>query len=453
MTDTLSLQLAAWSSALTPGDVPEDQRALARLRVLDSVGLILVVLDSTQGKAALEVALRQGGVGESTVIGAGARLPAGWAALAHATLAHCRDFDDTFADSVVHPGSVVVAVALAVGEATGARGDEILTAIAAGYEVAARLGAAAGRKLHARGFHSTGIVGPFSAAVTAARLYGLDGRQTAQAMGLAGSMSGGLMEFIADGSWSKWLHTGWAAHGGIVAAEFSRAGFPGPLTVLEGDSGLYNAFIGAGEAALGPVTAGLGRDWRGGAAEFKYYPCAHVIQPYIDVALDLRAEHSLVPDEIAEVSCAIAPWCVPIVCEPREPRLAPATELQAIASLPFLVAAALVDGEVTLDTIAAANLNNTEVLALTRRVVHVADPALGSGFDGRLTIHATDGRAFEVPAVSAAADGGKVRAKFRRNAARACDPSHIAAIEAVIDEEAFGVGALMKLLDVSGTNS
>jgi len=151
MTDTLSLQLAAWSSALTPGDVPEDQRALARLRVLDSVGLILVVLDSTQGKAALEVALRQGGVGESTVIGAGARLPAGWAALAHATLAHCRDFDDTFADSVVHPGSVVVAVALAVGEATGARGDEILTAIAAGYEVAARLGAAAGRKLHARG--------------------------------------------------------------------------------------------------------------------------------------------------------------------------------------------------------------------------------------------------------------------------------------------------------------
>src|SRR5205814_924820 len=133
-----------------------------------------------------------------------------------------------------------------------------------------------------RGFHATGVVGPLAAAVTAAKLYRLNARATAEAMGLAGSMAGGLMEFLADGSWSKWLHTGWAAHGGIVAAQFAGAGFHGPLSVLEGRAGLYNAFLGPGTADLQNVAADLGAAWRGGAAQFKYYPCAHVIQPYID---------------------------------------------------------------------------------------------------------------------------------------------------------------------------
>jgi 2-methylcitrate dehydratase PrpD len=441
---SLALQIAEWCERVHWDDVPARERAAARLRILDTLGLVYAALDTPAGRIALEIATRQGGAPEST-LATGARLPAPWTALAHATLAHARDFDDTFADSVVHPGSVVVPVALAVGEATEASGAEVMLAITLGYEVAARLGAAAGRNLHARGFHATGVIGPLAAAVTAAKLYRLDAHATAQAMGLAGSMAGGLMEFLADGSWSKWLHTGWAAHGGIVAAQFAGAGFHGPVSVLEGRAGLYRAFLGDGIADLEAVVAHLGSEWRGSAAQFKVYPCAHVIQPYIDAVLELSAAHALSSTDIKEVTCAIAPWAVPIVGEPRAPRLKPQNEMQAIASLPYMVARALAHGTVTLEALAPGALSDSTVLALAERVRHVEDATLGTGFDGRVAIRMRDGREFSARAAAGAVDGAKVRAKFRRNAAAACTPSRIAAIEAAIDDEAFEARKLMPL--------
>ena len=238
MAEASARQLADWCAAVTPGDVPAPQMELAKLRILDTVGLVAAAADTAPARAVLDLVATQGGGEEATLIGKSRRLPASTAALAHATLAHCRDFDDTFADSVVHPGSIVVSTALAVGEAEGVDGAAMLAAIAVGYEVAARLGAAAGRKFHRRGFHATGIVGPLAAAAVAGRLYRLSGQRIAEAMGLAGSMSGGLMEFLADGAWSKWLHTGWSAHGGIVAAQLAGRGFRGPETVLDGRYGL-----------------------------------------------------------------------------------------------------------------------------------------------------------------------------------------------------------------------
>lgn len=446
MVETLALELAAWSAHIGWNDVPEDLRPLVRLRVLDHVGLNLAALDGAPAHAVLEIATRQGGAAEAGVIGSATRLPASWAALVHGTISHCRDFDDTFADSVVHPGSVVVPTALAVGEATGAAGADVLAAIVAGYEVSARLGAAAGRGLHARGFHASGVIGPLAGATTAARLYGLDARATAEAMGLAGSMAGGLMEFVTDGAWSKWLHTGWSTHGGILAAQLAGAGFLGPVSVLEGGQGLYASFLGEGVAALEGIAVALGEVWHGAEAEFKYYPCAHVIQPYIDAALALRAEHGLPVGEIEEVVCAIAPWCVPIVCEPRAIKLRPENSLQAIASLPFQVAAALTDGEATLETLEPASLAREPVLALTARVRHQVDDSLGAGFDGRITVKTRDGAMHEAAAVLARADAAKVRAKFHRNAARALPADRAAKIEAAVDAADFDVAALMDLL-------
>lgn len=429
---TLALELANWCERVRWADVPAAERALARLRILDTLGLIFAAVDSPPGRVVLEIAAQQG----PTVA---------WTALAHATIAHARDFDDTFPDSVVHPGSVVVPVALAVGEATAATGAEVMTAIVIGYEVAARLGGAAGRNLHARGFHASGVIGPLAAAATAAKLYGLSARQSAEAMGLAGSMAGGLMEFLSDGSWSKWLHTGWAAHGGIVAAQFAGRGFPGPVSVLEGRAGLYNAFLGEGKADLRAVVADLGTAWRGSAAQFKYYPCAHVIQPYIDAVLQLSATHALSAGDVADVTCAIAPWCVPIVCEPRAPRLAPQNEMQAIASLPYMLAWALVHGSVTLEALAPAALRDPAVLALAGHVRHVEDASLGVGFDAGVSLRTRDGREFTARAAAAPADAAKLRAKFRRNAAMSCEPQRVAALEAAVDGEAFEARPLTPL--------
>jgi 2-methylcitrate dehydratase PrpD len=405
-----------WCAALSWSATPAAQRALVPLRVLDTVGLILGGADVEATRAAADYARSQGGIAVATLFADHSRLPAAQAALVHGVAAHCWDFDDTFPDSVVHPGSMVVAAALAMGEAARAAPEDVGCAILAGYEVAARLGAVAGRRFHARGLHATGVVGPIAAAAAAARAARLSGTQTAWALGLAASMSSGLMAFQADAAWSKWLHVGWAAHGGVTAAELAARNFRGPHTALDGPGNLYAALLAGEECDLSLLTRELDFAWLGGGARFKIYPCAHVIQPFIDAALSLRRAHGLRPDDIAEVRCFIAPWAVPIVCAPRAPKVAPDTELDAIASLPYMIAAAIADGEVTLAALHEACRQRNDLRALASRVTHVEDASLGQGFDARLEIHLANGSVEVATAGAAVLETERLVAKFIANA-------------------------------------
>lgn len=412
-----ALQLADWCARLTWADVPAAVREHVPLRVLDTVGLILAGADTPAVAAARAYAQQQGGSAQATLIGSNDRLPASLAALVHGTAAHCRDFDDTFVDSVVHPGSVVVPTALALAQAHDVAPDEFATAIVAGYEVAARIGAVAARRFHARALHATGVVGPIAAAATAGRMLQLDAERIGWAMGLAASMSGGLMAFIVDGGWSKWLHCGWAAHGGIVAAALASRGFRGPAHVLDGGHDLYAALLHGETVDRTGLTDALGRDWRGDAAQFKYYPCAHVIQPYISALLALRAEHGLGAAAVDAIECTIAPWAAAIVCEPREAKLQFESELAAIASLPYQLAVALLDGDVGLHALSEQARSRADVAALAARITHRNDPQLGRTFDGSLTIHTADGRHLSATAITPDIDAAKVRSKFAANAA------------------------------------
>lgn len=408
MSATLSEELASWLDALTWMMLPERQRELAQSRVVDTLGLIACGYRTEAAAIARDFALRDGAGGRSSVAGSVAALPAGLAALVHGVAAHCYDFDDTFPESVVHPGSVIVPVALAVAEETGASGAEMLAAVAGGYEVAARLGRIGGRRFHERGFHATGVFAPVTAAFVAARLMRLDAPATASAVGLAASMSGGLLAFLPDGSWSKWLHVGWGNFGGITAAQLARSGFRGPVGALDGRHNLFEAFIGEGPIDAGAVTADLGTRWDSESALFKLYPCAHVIQGYIDVALALRNAVGSVP--IDRVTCTVAPWAVPIVCEPNVEKTHPRTIMQAIASLPLHVASALVDGQVDLETIGDRNRVRADVLALAAKVDYVVDASL-EGFDARVEIDA-GGRRHVGSGGAARADMTRLRAKF-----------------------------------------
>jgi 2-methylcitrate dehydratase PrpD len=444
MEEALARGLAEWSAAVRWADLAADHRARVRGWLLDTLGVVLAAVEEPPGRAVRELARRQGGRPEATLLGGETRVPAAWAALAHGTLAHTLDFDDTLPESVVHPGSLVVPTALAAGEAAGADGPAVLGAIAAGYELAARLGAAAGRRFHARGFHASGIVGPPVAAAVAAKLAGLTPRQAAEAMGLAGSMAGGLLEFLADGSWSKRLHPGWAAHGGIVASALAGAGFPGPPSVLEGRYGLFAAFLGAGVADLDGVTRDLGRHWLSHDVVTKLYPCAHVIHPFIDAALALRAQASLVPAAIAAVRCRVAPWQVPIVCEPRPAKVAPQTEYQARASLPFALAAALVDGRVDVDTFTDQAVRRPELLALATRVTHAEDADPGGSFAGSLELETDDGRRLRERRVAAPAPAAeRLRAKFTATAGRWLRPERVAELAEAVERFERGTPAAL----------
>ncbi len=411
-------RFSQWSAALEWRAIPDDQRALVPLRVLDTIGLIFAGSKTQASQAALIVARGNGGAGRSTALVGGDGSPPAWAAFVHGIAAHCRDFDDTFQDSVVHPGSVVVPVALAAGEARDASPEDIGAAIIAGYEAAARIGAVAGRRFHHRGLHATGVVGPLAAAVAAARIMKLDPAQTASAIGLAASMSSGLLAFLADGAWSKWLHVGWAAHGGIVAAELAARDFRGPSAALDGRYNLYAALLHGEMIDLAPLARVLGARYDGGLAHFKYYPCAHVIQPYIDAVIAIVEREQLAAGDIRAIRCDVAPWAAAIVCEPRAAKLHPATEVEAIASLPYQLAVAAVERRVGLDALEDVTRSRADLARFMTRIGHRADPALGHGFDGRVEIETADGRVFRREAASLPPDRKRVRAKFLDNAGR-----------------------------------
>jgi 2-methylcitrate dehydratase PrpD len=438
--------VAAWASNLRPADIPAEQHRLVRLRLLDTFGLISAASTEPVRQSILQWAKPYSVAGSATIIVDGTLAPPAIAALVHGTLAHARDFDDTFPESVIHPGSIVVPAAVSLAEQTDASFHELSTAIVLGYEVAARLGKVAGRGFHARGFHATGVVGPIAAAATAAHLLKLDCDAMADALGLATSMSSGLLAFLADGGWSKWLHTGWAAHAGIIAAELAKNSFRGPHHAFHHPAGLFGAFLGGDNLRdLSLLTDELGAVWLGAAAQPKYYPCAHVIQPFIDAGLALRCGRHTAVGEIASIRCTIAPWAFPIVCVPRESKLAPRTDLEAIASLPFMLAAALCDGTVDLDTLRPATLRRQDLRHLAARVECEVDEALGNGFDGAITVIRTDGEIIRRSVGLAPADPDRMRRKFHSNATRLYRSSAADALEMALLEAEPGTREVVRL--------
>ncbi|BCB90102.1 hypothetical protein Psuf_074150 [Phytohabitans suffuscus] len=405
----LTTDFAAWARDLRAADVPPGVRDRVALRVADAVGLVAAAWSTPAGVAVRSLAAELGGAGGARLLFDPAPLHPAAAALAHGTLVHALDYDDTFPTSVIHPMSVLLPAALAVAD--GDRpGADLVTAVAAGDELLARLGAAAGRGLHARGFQATGIFGPLAAALVAGVLGGREPAVTASAMGLAGSMSGGLLEFLSDGTWSKRLHPGWAAHGGIVADGLAARGFPGPASVVEGRHGLFAAYLGT--PAPDGIADGLGERWLSAEARVKLYPCAHVLHPFIDMALDLRG--GLEAARVDRIVCEVAPWYVPIVCEPVAEKVAPTGEYQARASLPMAVALALVDGRVGVASFEPESTGRAEVRALAGQVEYRADPALTEGFGARMHVLA-GGERFDGDPTRPVDEAAGVRRKFDEN--------------------------------------
>src|SRR6185295_10191182 len=166
-------------------------------------------------------------------------------------------------------------------------------------------------------FHPTSLTASFAAAAAAGKLHGLTEDQLVRAFGICGSQAGGIIEYLGDGSWTKRLHPGWAAHAGVVAVELARAGFTGPERVLEGEHGFYAAFAGGHDAErLAAEIESLGRTWEILNLTYKPYPAGSIAHPYMDCAARLRERYAIVPETIAEVRCRTAEGPLPRLWEP-----------------------------------------------------------------------------------------------------------------------------------------
>ena len=425
---SVSRRYARFVRGLARRDIPAPVTAKAAVLMLDTIGSCLASSREDFGRAVLGGAERLGGPQESTLIGTRAKAGAASAVLANATLAHGLDFDDTREDAIVHTECVAVATALAVGEAVGASGQAVLEAAIAGVEVMCRVGLAVPGRFHARHFHPTSLTGSFAAAAVAGKLYRLTEDQLVHAFGICGSQAGGIIEYLADGSWTKRLHPGWAAHAGVAAVILARAGFTGPETVFEGAHGFYQAFAGASaEATLDALLATLGRQWELEQLTLKPYPCGSIAQPYMDCALRLREKHQIRPEDIASIGCRTAEGPVPRLWEPLAAKHRPANGYAAKFSLPYLLAVMFVKGRASPAEFTDEAVRDDSVLEVAGKVGYELDSTIDypRQFIGHVAVRLHDGRLLEEgqdhprggPDSPMSRD--EVEAKFRGNASLA----------------------------------
>ena len=231
--------LAQKICALDVARLPDAVRRKCEDLVLDVVGLAVTARKENYVKAALEACDDDG---PCTAIGHARTLSAAAAALVNGTAIHGEDFDDTFEGGPVHAGAVIVPAVLAACERHRRDGRAALVGIAVGVETMCRLSTVAPTRTHKAGFHPTAVFGAMGAAAGVGAALQLSPREMVDALGTAASMASGIIEYLAEGAWTKRLHAGWAAQSGIRAALLGRAGFSGPRTVFEGVHGFFHGF-------------------------------------------------------------------------------------------------------------------------------------------------------------------------------------------------------------------
>jgi 2-methylcitrate dehydratase PrpD len=252
---------------------------------------------------------------------------------------------------------------------------------------------------------------------------GLNRKQIVDALGIAGSMAAGIIEYLAEGAWTKRLHPGWAAQSGLRAALLARAGFVGPRTVFEGVHVLFNVFAHTAQGDYEALLGDFGTRWVTETLAFKPYPCGTMAHPYIDCAKRLAAR-GVKPEDVKELLCEVAEGTVHRLWEPLASKQRPPNGYAAKFSTPFLLATGFVRGGVGLDAFTEAAVRDERVLALSSKVHYVIDPEnpYPNGFTGHIRAVLTDGRVVEErqPHFRGGANEPLTRAdleeKFMRNA-------------------------------------
>ncbi|WP_200305264.1 MmgE/PrpD family protein [Paracraurococcus ruber] len=391
----IAQRLAEFTHAVRAENIPADVIAQAKRHLLDCLGIALASSGFEFGVRTATAIAGLAGDGEHPVIGLAIRLPLRDAVLVNGTFIHGLDYDDTHSDAVVHASASAVPTALHMARAHRATGLEALAAYVLGVEASARIGAAAQGGFHQVGFHPTGMVGAFGAALTAGRLAGATPRQMQAAQGIVLSMAAGSLEFLADGSWTKRIHPGWAGVAGITATALARGGFKGPPRPYEGRFGLFASHLQErAPADLSRCAAHLGEVWEMRNVALKPYPCCHFNHAFADAALALRAAHGLRPEEIARITCRIHEGQVKVVCEPEAAKRAPANSYEAQFSVHYAVCAALVRGRFGLDDLEEEAIQDPEILSLMARTGYETDPTsrFPRYYGGEVVVELRDGR-------------------------------------------------------------
>jgi 2-methylcitrate dehydratase PrpD len=385
-------QLAKNIAALDVARLPPAVRRKCEELLIDVIGLAVTARNEDYVKSALAACDDDG---PCTAIGHTRLLSAAAAALVNGTAIHGEDFDDTFEGGPIHAGAVIVPAVLAACERHGRDGAAALLGIAVGVECMCRLSLVAPTLTHKAGFHPTAVFGAMGAAAGVGAALDLSPLQLVDALGNAGSMAGGIIEYLAEGAWTKRLHAGWAAQAGIRAALLGRAGFSGPRTVFEGVHGFFHAFAHTTAGDFDAITGDFGTRWVMETLAFKPYPCGTMTHPYIDCARRLAKRAGA--DDVVEMVCEVGEGTVHRLWEPLAAKQRPANGYAGKFSTPYCIATGFVRGNVALSDFSDAAVRDPAVLALAAKVRYRIDPnnPYPKNFTGHIRATLRDGAVVE----------------------------------------------------------
>ena len=386
-------RLANYAVNLRYSEIPSEVVDRAKACILDILAVALYGSTKPWSRAVVSFVRASRAKGRSTVFGERWKATAAQATLANGAMAHAFELDNVRQPGAgVHPGATAFLPALAMAEETRADGKALLTAFVAACEVVSRIGVAAGNSLEKRGFHAPALTGNFGGAAGAGRLLGLDEKQMVNAFGIAGSYSGGLMEFsrCKEGAMIKRLHLGKAAEGGVNAALLASKGFAGPESVLEGKFGFCHVF--SDSPQLAALTRGLGRDFESMNIGIKRYACHINAHAPIEGLTKLRADHRFSPADIQEITVGGIEKLVT-----HHAIYAPTDLMAAQYSIPFCVALSLYNDPMDPGSFDEKRVRDKEILAMTRRVrLKIDDEIEQKHWDraARVTVQLKDRRRF-----------------------------------------------------------
>ncbi|HEX4234085.1 MAG TPA: MmgE/PrpD family protein [Caldimonas sp.] len=385
-------QLAAFAAALRTEAIPAFVLERAEDLMVDWLGSALAGKGARQVETIARFAERMGPAdGPSEVLIHRRGTSPLVAAMANAAASHVAEQDDLHNGSVLHPATVVFPPALAVAQALGTSGDELLAAVVAGYEVGIRVGEFLGRS-HYTVFHTTGTAGTLAAAAATGRLLGLDGEQMAHAFGSAGTQAAGLWEFLREGADSKQLHTAHAAAAGLTAAHLAADGFTGAKRIFDGRQGMAVGLSRDADATR--LVDRLGSRWALPETSFKFHASCRHTHPAADALLAAMRANDLRADDIDAVVAHVHQGAIDVL----GPVVVPQSVHQSKFSIGTVLAMVAIHGHAGL-TDFDAHWRDADVAAFRARVAMRLDAAVDAAYParwiGKVTLRAKDGRTFE----------------------------------------------------------
>lgn len=384
---TASQTLAAFATGLRYEDIPAPVIERAKACIADTIAACTFGTQLPWSHIVIELAKANSAAGDAAILGTPHKVRAPFAALANGATAHAFELDSMCQPSVgAHPGAGLAVPGLAVAQATRNSGRELITAFVAGAEVMYRIGDAAHHTSEKIGFHAPGLLGVYGGAITSGLLMKLDTAHLAQALGVAGSLTAGILEFSKSGGMVKRLHLGRAAEGAIVAASLARDGFTGPAEVIEGKFGFLNVYC--RDAHADRLTAGLGSTWHTLTTTLKCYACHSTAHVPVTAALAIKAQGVQGDDiDTIVVSGTEKMFSHHNITEPQD-------MTTAQYSAPFSVALAFYRDPRDPGVFSDAALNDPAIRALTRRVkLEVREKQAGdTTLASRVTVRLKNGR-------------------------------------------------------------